>query len=132
MQDCSTDFEFLPIDVSLGRCLRYAQKHPQKDSGGGYKVIATGFTDSSTLALCSINPLLVEMRTTPSITNSGSFRIHRSGGASSVSSLAIDSDTSGSTSFTIRCTSSSLVAGAGVFFEQSNDIDANVILDGEL
>jgi len=23
LQDCSTDFEFLPIDVSLGRCLRY-------------------------------------------------------------------------------------------------------------
>ena len=25
MQDCSTDFEFLPIDVSLGRCLRYCE-----------------------------------------------------------------------------------------------------------
>jgi hypothetical protein len=23
LQDCSTDFEFLPIDVSLGRCQRY-------------------------------------------------------------------------------------------------------------
>jgi hypothetical protein len=25
LQDCSTDFEFLPIDVSLGRCQRYFQ-----------------------------------------------------------------------------------------------------------
>jgi len=26
LQDCSTDFEFLPIDVSLGRCMRYYEK----------------------------------------------------------------------------------------------------------
>jgi len=26
LQDCSTDFEFLPIDVSLARCLRYFEK----------------------------------------------------------------------------------------------------------
>jgi hypothetical protein len=26
LQDCATDFEFLPIDVSLGRCARYYYK----------------------------------------------------------------------------------------------------------
>ena len=35
MQDCSTDFEFLPIDVSLGRCLRYHQKRDIYTSNGG-------------------------------------------------------------------------------------------------
>ena len=34
MQDCSTDFEFLPIDVSLGRCLRYFQKYTVKGTFG--------------------------------------------------------------------------------------------------
>jgi len=128
----ASDFEFLPYDVNLQRCYRYCQKNPQTSSGGDYKVIASGFADSASLAMCSINPLSVEMRTVPSITSSGSFRVHKAGGASSVSDVAIDSDTSGSTSFTIRCTTSSLTTGQGVFFEQSNDDDAHVILDSEL
>ena len=34
MQDRSTDFEFLPIDVSLGRCQRYYQSHSTPDNYG--------------------------------------------------------------------------------------------------
>ena len=128
----SSDFEFLPYDVNLARCMRYCQKNPQTSSGGDYKVTASGFADGTSLALCSINPFSVEMRTVPSLTSSGSFRIHKAGGASSVSGVAIDSDTSGSTSFTIRCTTSSLTGGQGVFLEQNNDADAHVILDSEL
>jgi hypothetical protein len=42
LQDRSTDFEFLPIDVSLGRCQRYAFKlggniaNENSVNGGGY------------------------------------------------------------------------------------------------
>ena len=41
MQDRSTDFEFLPIDVSLGRCMRYYETIINDGSGvtiglGGY------------------------------------------------------------------------------------------------
>jgi hypothetical protein len=35
LQDRSTDFEFLPIDVSLGRCQRYHQKRDIYTSNGG-------------------------------------------------------------------------------------------------
>ena len=125
-------FPFESYANNLEKCQRYCQKNPQTSSGGDYKVIASGFADSASLAMCSINPYSVEMRTVPSITSSGSLRIHKAGGASSVSGVAIDSDTSGSTSFTIRCTTSSLTTGQGVFFEQSNDDDAHVILDSEL
>ena len=125
-------FPFESYDVNLQRCYRYTQKNPQTSSGGDYKVTAPGFADGASLALCSINPFSVEMRTVPSLTSSGSFRIHKAGGASSVSGVAIDSDTSGSTSFTIRCTTSSLTGGQGVFLEQNNDADAHVILDSEL
>jgi|14_taG_2_1085336.scaffolds.fasta_scaffold00444_20 hypothetical protein len=125
-------FPFESFANNLNRCMRYCQKNPQTSSGGDYKVTASGFADGASLALCSINPFSVEMRTVPSLTSSGSFRIHKSGGASSVSGVTIDSDTSGSTSFTIRCTTSSLTSGQGVFLEQSNDSDAHIILDAEL
>ena len=125
-------FPFESYANNLEKCQRYCQKNPQTSSGGDYKVIASGFADGASLAFCSINPFSVEMRTVPSITSSGSFRVHKSGGASSVSGVAIDSDTSGPNSFTIRCTTSSLTSGQGVFFEQNNDSDAYVILDSEL
>ena len=128
----ASDFEFLPHDINLQRCLRYTQKHPQKSDGGAYKVIAQGMADGGTLALCNINPLPVEMRATASLSSSGSFRAHRPTGASSVSSIAINSDHVGSTTFAIRVNTSSLTTGHSIFLEQNNDIDAHVLLDSEL
>ena len=67
MQDRSTDFEFLPIDVSLGRCYRYYYQTVSSES--------IGVTCSATQASFKAK-LPVTMRTTPALTmpTSGSFR----------------------------------------------------------
>ena len=125
-------FPFESFESNLRKCYRYTQKHPQKDTSGNYGIIAQGMADGSTLALCNINPLPVEMRTTASLSSSGSFRAHKAGGASSVSSIAINSDHVSSSTFAIRVTTSGITAGNGIFLEQNNDADAHVILDSEL
>ena len=125
-------FPFESFENNLRKCYRYTQKHPQKDTSGNYGIIAQGMADGSTLALCNINPLPVEMRTTASLSSSGSFRAHKPGGASSVSSIAINSDHVSSSTFAIRVTTSGITAGHSIFLEQNNDADAHVILDSEL
>jgi hypothetical protein len=125
-------FPFESYENNLQKCFRYCQKNPQKDTSGNYGIIAQGMADGSTLALCNINPLPVEMRTTASLSSSGSFRAHKPGGASSVSSIAINSDHVSSSTFAIRVTTSGITAGNGIFLEQNNDADAHIILDAEL
>jgi hypothetical protein len=72
LQDCSTDFEFLPIDVSLGRCQRYYEKTYQlADAGGtntneGSQRVA-GSTDGSTNFVL-YSAFSVRKRATPTIT----------------------------------------------------------------
>ena len=58
MQDCSTDFEFLPIDVSLARCQRYFQ------TISAYSV--TGNMASATQGLLGC-PVRVEFRANSSL-----------------------------------------------------------------
>ena len=59
-------FPFESFENNLQKCMRYCQKNPQTSSGGDYKVTASGFADGASLAMCSINPFSVEMRTVPS------------------------------------------------------------------
>ena len=44
MQDRSTDFEFLPIDVSLGRCQRYYEKSYDQATYAGTGGTPAGYT----------------------------------------------------------------------------------------
>ena len=62
MQDRSTDFEFLPIDVSLERCQRYYQLIAQ----GVSSQISTGFAYNASQVNAYI-PLITTMRTLPSL-----------------------------------------------------------------
>ena len=43
MQDCSTDFEFLPIDVSFQRCERYYETFAMGCNGVAYAVDSVDF-----------------------------------------------------------------------------------------
>ena len=70
MQDGSTDFEFLPIDVSLGRCQRYCYGLFANQGGDNYTRYSDGETYTTTSCESSI-PLPVTMRTRPSITTTG-------------------------------------------------------------
>ena len=76
MQDRSTDFEFLPIDVSLGRCQRYFEKlynlttAPANNAvnytngGAGGEASWTCFTTNN---IRTGTRFKIEKRTTPSI-----------------------------------------------------------------
>ena len=68
MQDRSTDFEFLPIDVSLGRCQRYFyQIQGNVDSNTS---LGIGFCNSTTAAFSHLK-FATTMRSIPSISGSG-------------------------------------------------------------
>ncbi len=67
MQDCSTDFESLPIDVSLGRCHRYYQSYEQNgDSNSKVPTALTAFGTNN--ATGGIN-YFTRIRTAPSVTH---------------------------------------------------------------
>ena len=68
-QDCSTDFEFLPYDVSLARCLRY---YYQIYSNSGTSAYTAGIdlcvgTDYDAGQLFIMKDLPTTMRVVPSI-----------------------------------------------------------------
>jgi hypothetical protein len=59
LQDRSTDFEFLPIDVSLERCMRYFQTPPEIFV---YAQVVNRYVSME-------QPLAVYMRATPTLTS---------------------------------------------------------------
>ena len=86
----ATDFEFLPIDVSLGRCLRYYEKagwakgdYPA--STGGYTgAITTNYLGSSTNRFTGLRWIVIK-RATPTVTIYASIL-----GATETSGVLID------------------------------------------
>jgi hypothetical protein len=102
----ASDFEFLPIDVSLGRCLRYFQTFR-----GENVYICNGGMQSTTSFVGAVN-YLVTMRATPTFTaNSGTnfFRVYTTSG-SSISTVAVN-DLYGTRSMAIAATTGNLTAG---------------------
>jgi hypothetical protein len=65
--DQASDFEHLPHDIQLQRCMRYYTRY---DASEGYTRYASGFINSSTAAV-AIMQLPVPMRAVPSIDHSG-------------------------------------------------------------
>jgi hypothetical protein len=65
--DQASDFEHLPHDIQLQRCMRYYTRY---DASEGYTRYASGFINSSTAAV-AIMQLPVPMRGVPSIDHSG-------------------------------------------------------------
>ena len=65
--DQATDFEHLPFDIQLQRCMRYYTRY---DASAGYTRYASGFVNSSTAAV-AIMQLPVPMRGVPTLETSG-------------------------------------------------------------
>jgi len=89
----ATDFEFLPIDVNLQRCLRYCYVWGGYDS---YDTINAGITDATNRGEGTLN-FPVFMRTAPTITFSSTasqFRVqyYTAGTAPTVAATAINAD----------------------------------------
>jgi hypothetical protein len=127
----ASGFEFMPYDVNLNRCQRYAQKVPFAATGA-FSTIAEGFCDTTTAAFMNIIQT-VTMRTTPSVTQTGNLRIHVAGSATSVTSIAIDSNIASQSCTTVVANvASGLTVGQGCTLEQNNSTTANLLLSAEL
>jgi len=122
----ATDFEFLPIDVSLARCQRYG-------------LIVLNGTGSFGVG-CSINtstflPIIghpVIMRTTPSITfASGSYyAVNQTGGNTAFDTISLNQQNTRETMFTCTGATFSAAGDAGVAFATS--ASAYIFLSAEL
>jgi hypothetical protein len=71
----ASDFEFLPLDVNLQRCLRYCWKHGG-EAGGQFLNAHAGYNDANYLAFGLVSPP-VPMRVAPSLTENGTVIVHR-------------------------------------------------------
>jgi len=71
----ASDFEFLPYDVNLQRCLRYCWKHGGEASNQ-YLNAQGSYNDANYLAFGLVSPP-VPMRAAPSVTENGSVIVHR-------------------------------------------------------
>jgi hypothetical protein len=79
----ATDFEFLPIDVSLGRCRRYYAKIVTDDS---YTAIGSGFIGTTTSAGTYIK-YPVAMRASPTVTQSSLYVHHNAYNLNAITSI---------------------------------------------
>jgi len=71
----ASDFEFLPYDVNLRRCLRYCWKHGGEASGQFLNAHAS-YNDANYIAFGMVSPP-VPMRAAPSLTENGTVIVHR-------------------------------------------------------
>jgi hypothetical protein len=103
----ATDFEFLPIDVNLGRCQRYYQLIAK----GGTSYISVAYQYNSTQAMGFID--IPTMRTTPSISaTSGTdyYQFYRNNAGDGFNSFLLDSY---STTRIVSILNNSEVSGTG-------------------
>jgi hypothetical protein len=125
----ASDFEFLPIDVSLGRCQRYFQKI---DASGGNSVISVFHVYSGTQAIGSV-PCIVEFRANPTLSTTGTFNVWTASASSNAGgTLALFSSTKTQQGITFTGTSgATLTAGnAGGLFSAAGS--SSILLSAEL
>jgi hypothetical protein len=125
-----TDFEFLPIDVSLGRCKRYFA------SWGGtaaFERVANGTVFSSTQAQVNLTPFSVQMRSAPSLSVSSDshFRVAEPTSAFACTALSINNPALNSTSI-IATVASGLTTNRPMCLDVNSTFDARLTLSAEL
>ncbi|BAQ92291.1 putative carbohydrate binding domain containing protein [uncultured Mediterranean phage uvMED] len=124
----ATDFEHRSFAQELQLCHRYYQQYPES-TGDGYGVIFNGYIPNSTTVQGGL--FFPEMRSSPTISNSGNFRILHQSSALSVSSFSYYH--SQKTSLNPQAiTSASLTVGQGAMVGADNDSTARIKLSAEL
>tara|TARA_R100001509_G_scaffold161565_1_gene131111 strand:- start:86 stop:1216 length:1131 start_codon:yes stop_codon:yes gene_type:complete len=124
----ATDFEFRSVAEELALCHRYYQQFPES-TGDGYGLIFNGYVPNSTTVQGAF--IFPEMRSSPTITNSGNFRILHQSSAVTVSSFNYFH--SQKTSLNPQAiTSSTLTVGQGAMVGANNDTTARIKLSAEL
>ena len=125
----ASDFEFLPVDVNLGRCQRYYFNEPNSDT---YHVVSGGSAFSASLYIGLVY-LPVSLRNTPSLVTSGNFVVSSAGSDFTASNLTL-SDSSGVdlNVIQVRAEMSGATIGRGAILRNNNDANAIFALNSEL
>ena len=126
----ATDFEFLPIDVDLQRCLRYYEKITAE---ANTQLFGAGFNYNTTNGIALVN--CSKKRTTVSVTFSSTvaeFGLYSSSG-SRISATAISASQASSISFQTTVTvASGLTAGNGTTFIANASTNPYIEISAEL
>jgi len=128
LQDRSTDFEFLPYDVSLGRCRRYYYKTPTAIYL--FQGAWTGIQWSGTVQVGSMH-LDTELRASATISSVGTFYVL--GGGSGATGYTVSGGGTRNTSSSVGVnTNGTSRASDQVLSIYSNSSDAYIAFDAEL
>ena len=123
----TTPFEHRSYGEELAACQRYFYK-TQADSA--YDFFGLGTVISTTLAYQTIN-FPVTMRSTPSLSTSGSLRNYRDGG-SPITGTAINHTSRHFMVIEATSSGGGLTVGDAALIGANNDADAAILLDAEL
>jgi hypothetical protein len=125
----ATDFEFLPIDVDLQRCQRYFQKI---DASSGNSIISVFQVFSGTQALGSV-PCIVEFRTNPTLSTTGTFNVWTAtAGSNAAGTLALYTSTKTQQGITFTATSGSTLTAGDAGGLHSAAGSSSILLSAEL
>jgi len=127
----ATGFEYVNYQTSLANCQRYTQRF---GGDASYSAIGFGFGDSNNGWVdAQVTPPTV-MRTVPSVTSSGSFRVVPPDNTSglAVTGISINSSTANSKLFYIICTASSITGFRGYVLRADNSTSAYILFSAEL
>jgi len=130
--DDASDFEYIPFDVQLQRCMRYCNVM-NGVGGGNYGTLAPGYVTASTQGYFTVvHP--VPMRAAPSeSTSADSDFVLADGSGSSIATTGIAVNQGGTDRTLILATvSSGLTAGRGSAMLFNNKTTATLTLDAEL
>jgi hypothetical protein len=126
LQDRSTDFEFLPIDVSLGRCLRYCLVVGDTPNGLDFSKQANQGHYYSTTGFYPTIVFQYPMRSTPSFTvsNQSAGDVYSNGTGRAVTAVSLNSIST--TQANILTTTSSATAGHGGHFDFGSGVFSTI------
>ena len=126
----ASDFEFLPYDVNLNRCLRYCNVYGERQ----YSQFSSASGAYSTSQGQSVIGLPVEMRAVPSLSYTGNFRMVGGSNSGTITSIAISTSNCSKKVFVTESTvsGSALVVDRPYALSANNDTSARLTLDAEL
>jgi len=123
----ASDFEFLPVDVNLGRCRRYYAKIV---TDSAYNAIGSGFSGTTTLASAYIK-YPVAMRASPTVTQSG-LAVHYGAYAITAITVINAGDFGKDTALVQFAVASGLTIGQAMVICGNNNASAYIDFSSEL
>ena len=125
----ATDFEHTSFKDELRRCQRYFTRIPNQDASSGYAFLAQAAAHDTNSSLVTFH-FPVFMRSNPSMSTSGSFRLYNGGGIATTSIVLNTSNVAGATLQV--STSSGIDRYEALVFGQNNDSNAAIDFTAEL